>query len=55
VAERRLWVDTERLVPLRVRTTWETPHGSLTETISYRNVSLREGANATAPGTEAAG
>ena len=55
VAERRLWVDTERLVPLRVRTTWETPHGSLTETISYRNVSLREGANATAPGTEATG
>ena len=55
VAERRLWVDTERLVPLRVRTTWETPHGTLTETISYRNVSLREGANETAPGTEAAG
>jgi outer membrane lipoprotein-sorting protein len=55
VTERRLWVDTERLVPLRVRTTWETPHGSLTETISYRNVTLREGANATAPGTEAAG
>jgi outer membrane lipoprotein-sorting protein len=55
VAERRLWVDTERLVPLRVRTTWETPHGTLTETISYRNVTLRDGANATAPGTEATG
>ena len=55
VAERRLWIDTERLVPLRVRTTWETPHGSVTETIGYRNVSLREGASATAPGTEAAG
>ena len=55
VTERRLWVDTDRMVPLRVRTTWGTPHGSVTETISYRNVSLREGANATAPGTEAAG
>lgn len=43
VSERRVWVDTERLVPLRVRTTWETVDGPVTETIRYRNVSLRTG------------
>ena len=53
--ERRVWVDTDRLVPLRVRTTWETADGNVTETIGYRNVSLRTGTDATATGTEVAG
>jgi outer membrane lipoprotein-sorting protein len=55
VTERRVWVDTERLVPLRVRTTWETADGPVTETIGYRNVSLRTGTDATAGGTGVAG
>ncbi|GAD52594.1 hypothetical protein MBEHAL_1354 [Halarchaeum acidiphilum MH1-52-1] len=45
--ERRVWVDVERRIPLRVETTWTTATGAnVTETVRYANVTLDE-ANAT--------
>ncbi|GGM60731.1 outer membrane lipoprotein-sorting protein [Halarchaeum rubridurum] len=46
--ERRVWVDTERRIPLRVETTWTAADGtSVTETVSYENVTLHETGDAT--------
>ncbi|GAA0313423.1 hypothetical protein [Halarchaeum salinum] len=42
-AARRVWIDTERRIPLRVETTWTTADGvNVTETVTYTNVTLRE-------------
>jgi len=41
--ERRIWVDTERQIPLKIETTWSTADGeSVTETVRYTNVSVTE-------------
>ncbi|ADQ68918.1 outer membrane lipoprotein-sorting protein [Halogeometricum borinquense DSM 11551] len=41
--ERRVWVDTERLIPLRIETTWTGESGeTVTETVRYTNVTLSE-------------
>lgn len=41
--ERQVWIETDRRVPLRVRTTWTTSNGrTVTETVQYSDVSLRE-------------
>jgi outer membrane lipoprotein-sorting protein len=52
--ERRVWVDTERLIPLRVETTWTGANGeAVTETVTYSDVTLVEdGENHSAAGTE---
>jgi len=41
--ERRLWIDSERLIPLRIETTWTQSDGqTVTETVRYSNVTLGE-------------
>ena len=41
--ERRLWIDSERLIPLRIETTWTQSNGqTVTETVRYSNVTLGE-------------
>jgi len=41
--ERRLWIDSERLIPLRIETTWTRSDGqTVTETVRYSNVTLGE-------------
>jgi len=41
--ERRLWIDAERLIPLRIETTWTQSDGqTVTETVRYSNVTLGE-------------
>ncbi|WP_134670639.1 sigma-E factor regulatory protein RseB domain-containing protein [Halorussus marinus] len=46
-AERRIWIDAERRVPLRIESTWERESGTVTETIRFTNTSVTA-ANATA-------
>lgn len=41
--ERRLWIDTERRIPVRIETTWTDDAGeSVTETVRYTNVTIVE-------------
>jgi len=41
--ERRLWIDSERLIPLQIETTWTKADGqTVTETVRYSNVTLGE-------------
>ncbi|GGN10000.1 LolA family protein [Halarchaeum nitratireducens] len=50
--ERRVWVDTDRRIPLRVETTWTTASGTtVTETVRYENVTLSETDSANETGT----
>jgi len=45
--ERRLWIDSERLIPLQIETTWTKADGqTVTETVRYSNVTLGEGSDA---------
>jgi outer membrane lipoprotein-sorting protein len=55
--ERRVWVDTDRRIPLRIETTWMTDDGkTVTETVRYANVTLTEhGSQTTADETAARG
>ncbi|WP_435175160.1 LolA family protein [Halorussus sp. AFM4] len=40
LVERRVWIDAERRVPLRVVSTWESERGEITETLRFTNTSL---------------
>jgi outer membrane lipoprotein-sorting protein len=41
--ERRLWIDSERLIPLQIETTWTRADGqTVTETVRYSNVTFGE-------------
>jgi hypothetical protein len=55
--ERRVWVDVDRRIPLRVETTWTGTDGrTVTETIRYTDVTLYENGSVprpSAPGEEA--
>ncbi|NHN59480.1 MULTISPECIES: outer membrane lipoprotein-sorting protein [Halorussus] len=46
LVERRVWIDAERRVPLRVVSTWRGESGEITETLRFTNTSLSV-ANAT--------
>lgn len=49
--ERRVWIDTERRLPLKVETTWTGADGATTtETVRYANVTVHEH-DATSGGT----
>lgn len=49
--ERQVWVDAERVVPLRIESSWTEDGQQVNETIRFRNVSLGAPAEAPAPGT----
>lgn len=40
LTERRIWIDAERRVPLRIESTWEQNNQNVTETIRFTNTSL---------------
>ena len=52
--ERRVWVDAERLVPLRVESTWRGETGEVTETLRFTNTSLSAASPTSADGSVAA-
>jgi outer membrane lipoprotein-sorting protein len=39
--ERRVWIDAERAVPLRIESTWTEDGQRVEETIQFENISLR--------------
>jgi len=52
--EHRVWVDTDRQIPLKVETTWTRADGELvTETVRYTNVTVTERSRTSSDGTEA--
>lgn len=53
LTEQRIWIDLDRAVPLRVRTTYAGGSGEVIETVRFTDISVTTG-NATAPGGVAA-
>jgi outer membrane lipoprotein-sorting protein len=52
--ERRLWIDTERRIPVRIETTWSDGDESVTETVRYTNVTITERSDSSVNGGETA-
>jgi len=48
--QRRVWIDAERRVPIRIESTWERASGDVTETIRFTNTTMT---NADATATDA--
>ena len=54
VTERRVWIDTERVVPLRIESTLDADGRQVTETIQFEDVSLGVPQNASGSGFDGA-
>jgi outer membrane lipoprotein-sorting protein len=52
--ERRVWIDAERVVPLRIESNWTEDGQQVNETIRFRNVSLGAPSNLTDTETDTA-
>lgn len=51
--ERRIWVDVDRQIPLRIETTWTHPDGrTVTEIVRYTDVTLYENQSVPTPDTQ---